>query len=107
MSKMILSTTEHIPGREVAEVLGVVKGNTIRARHVGSDIAAGLKGLVGGEIKGYVKVMTDAREEAEARMLAEAEKMGADAVLAVRFSTASVMAGAAEMLAYGTAVKLR
>lgn len=107
MSKIILSTTETVPGREVAEILGVVKGNTIRARHVGSDIMAGLKGLVGGEIKGYVKVMTDARDEAEDRMIAEAEKMGADAVVAVRFSTSSVMAGAAEMLAYGTAVKLR
>lgn len=102
-----MTTTETIPGREVAEVLGVVKGNTIRARHIGSDIGAGLKSLVGGEIRGYVKAMTDAREEATERMTKEAEALGADAILGVRFATSAVMAGAAEILAFGTAVKLR
>ena len=102
-----MTTTESIVGREVAEVLGVVKGNTIRARHIGSDIGAGLKSLVGGEIRGYVKAMSDAREEATARMVKEAEELGADAILSVRFATSAVMAGAAEILAYGTAVKLR
>lgn len=102
-----MTTTETIPGREVAEVLGVVKGNTIRARHIGSDIGAGLKSLVGGEIRGYVKAMTDAREEATERMTKEAEALGADAILGVRYATSAVMAGAAEILAFGTAVKLR
>ncbi len=104
---IILATTETVAGREIFTTLGVVRGNTIRARHVGSDIAAGLKGLVGGEIKGYVKAMTDAREEAVARMLDDAREQGADAVVGVRFATSQVMAGAAEILAYGTAVKLR
>lgn len=105
--EIIIATTEHIPGREVSEVLGLVRGNTIRARHIGSDIGASLKGLVGGEIRGYVKVMGDARDEATRRMLEEAEKLGADGVIMTRFSTAQVMAGAAEILVYGTAVKLR
>jgi uncharacterized protein YbjQ (UPF0145 family) len=105
--KIIVVTTDTVPGREVHEVLGLVRGNTIRSRHVGSDIGAALKGLVGGEIKGYVKMMTDAREEAVSRMLEEAEALGADAVLATRFGTSSIMSTAAEMLAYGTAVKLK
>ena len=104
---IIMSTTFEIPGREVAEILGVVRGNTIRARHIGSDIAATLKGVVGGEIKGYVKAMSDAREEALERMLKDAGDKGADAVVGVRFATSSIMAGAAEILVYGTAVKLR
>lgn len=104
---MLITTTEFIPGKEVTEILGLVRGNTIRARHVGSDIAAGLKTLVGGEIKGYVKAMTEAREEALSRMLKEAESLHADAIIGVRFTTSSIMAGAAEILAYGTAVKLR
>lgn len=103
---IFITTTEGVPGREVKETLGLVRGNTIRARHLGSDIGASLKGLVGGEIRGYVKVMGDARDEAMRRMLEEAEKLGADAVVMVRFSTAQVMAGAAEILVYGTAVKL-
>ena len=107
MQRIILTTTEGIAGREVAETLGLVKGSTIRSRHLGSDIAAGLKSLVGGEIKGYVKALSDAREEAEARMLEEAEVLGADAIVCVRYATSQVMAGAAEILAYGTAVKLR
>lgn len=100
-------TTEEVVGREIAESLGMVHGNTIRTRHIGSDIGASLKSLVGGEIKGYVKAMSVAREEAITRMLADAASMGADAVVCTRFSTSSVMAGAVEILAYGTAVKLR
>lgn len=106
MSQLLISTTEKVSGREVTEVLGVVKGNTIRARHIGSDIGAGLKSLVGGEIRGYVKALSDAREEAINRMVEDAKALGADAVVGVRFSTSAVMAGAAEILVYGTAVKL-
>lgn len=102
-----MTTTFEIPGREIVEVLGVVKGNTIRARHIGSDIGAGLKSLVGGEIKGYVKAMTEARDEAQGRMVDEAAALGADAIVGVRFTGSQIMAGAAEILAYGTAVKLR
>lgn len=102
-----MTTTEGIPGKEVAEVLGLVRGNTIRARHLGSDIGASLKGLVGGEIRGYVKVMTTARDEAVERMLEDARTLDADAVIMTRFATSQVMAGAAEILVYGTAVKLR
>jgi uncharacterized protein YbjQ (UPF0145 family) len=104
---ILITTTEAVPGREVGEILGVVKGNTIRARHIGSDIGAGLKSLIGGEIKGYVKAFTDAREEATKRMVAEAEALGADAIITVRYTTSQVMDSAAEVLAYGTAVRLR
>jgi len=108
MNKNILiTTTENVAGREVAEVLGLVKGSTVRTRHVGSDIMAGLRSLVGGEVKGYVIALNDARTEATGRMLVEAEAMGADAVLCTRYTTSQVMAGAAEILAYGTAVKFR
>jgi uncharacterized protein YbjQ (UPF0145 family) len=107
MRNITVTTTETVPGREVAEILGVVRGNTIRARHIGSDIGAGLKGLIGGEIKGYVKAFSDSRDEAYKRMLTEAEGMGADAIIAMRFTTSQVMNGAAEIMAYGTAVKLR
>ncbi len=103
---MIITTTETIVGKNIVETLGLVKGNTIRARHVGSDIGAGLKSLVGGEIKGYVKAMNDARDEAEKRMIEEADKMGAHAIVGVRFTSATIMSGSAEILAYGTAVKL-
>jgi uncharacterized protein YbjQ (UPF0145 family) len=104
---MIITTTECIAGREVAEVLGLVKGNTIQARHIGGDIVAGLKSIVGGEIKGYVKIFTSAREEATDRMVVEAQALGADAIICTRYSTSQIMDGAAEILAYGTAVKLR
>jgi uncharacterized protein YbjQ (UPF0145 family) len=104
---MLMTTTFDVPGREVSEVLGIVRGNTIRARHIGSDIGAGLKSLLGGEIKGYVKAMTAAREEAVERMVAEAESLGADAIVGVRLTGSQIMAGAAEILAYGTAVKLK
>lgn len=104
---MIIVTTETVPGREIAEALGVVRGNTIRAKHVGKDIVAGLRMLVGGEVKEYTEMLTEARNESLLRLEAQAEKIGADAVVNVRFVTSQVMSGAAEMLAYGTAVKLR
>ena len=104
---ILITTSETVAGREITQTLGLVRGNTVRARHIGSDIGAALKGLVGGEIRGYVKVMTDARDEAIERMLKEAGEIGADAVVATRFSTSQVMDGSAEILAYGTAVTLR
>lgn len=107
MQKTLIVTTESIPGREITEVLGTVKGNTIRSRHVGSDIGASLKSLIGGEIRGYVKALQDARVEAEARMSVEADELGADAIVTTRYATSQVMAGAAEILVYGTAVKLK
>lgn len=105
-NNIILATTFEVAGRNTTSTLGLVRGNTIRARHLGSDIGAGLKGLVGGEIRGYVKAMSEAREEALTRMIKEAEALGADAVVGVRFTTSSIMGGASEVLAYGTAVKL-
>lgn len=105
-NNILMTTTFEVPGREIAEILGIVRGNTIRSRHIGSDIVSSLKGIVGGEIKGYVKAMTDARNEATSRMVKEATDMGADAIVGVRFTTSSVMAGAAEILVYGTAVRL-
>lgn len=107
MKNIILTTTENIAGREVAETLGLVKGTTIQTRHVGSHILAGLMTIVGGEVRGYVKAIVAAREEATARMLKEAEAMDADAVICLRYSTSQIMSGGAEILVYGTAVKLR
>jgi uncharacterized protein YbjQ (UPF0145 family) len=101
---MIVVTSDSIPGRRVVKALGLVKGNTIRARHVGKDILAGLKGIVGGEISEYTKMVAESREQSLDRLLEEAESLGANAVVAVRFTTASMMQGAAELLAYGTAV---
>jgi uncharacterized protein YbjQ (UPF0145 family) len=103
---MILVTTETVPGRSVARVLGMVRGNTIRGRHVGKDILAHLRNAAGGEIHEYTKLMAEAREQAVDRMVEEATALGADAVLAVRFQTSEVMSGAAEMMCYGTAVVL-
>lgn len=103
---MIIVNTETVPGQDVTTVLGLVTGNTIRSKHLGKDIGAGLKSLVGGELGGYTEMMTEAREEALRRMTASAAAMGADAVVNVRFTTAQIAAGAAELLAYGTAVKL-
>ena len=105
--EIITSTTSEIPGKKVAKILGVVKGNTIRARHVGRDIAAGFKNIVGGEIKSYTEMTEKARDEAFNRMVNQAVDLGADAVITIRFATSMVMSGAAEMLAYGTAVKLK
>jgi len=103
---MIITTTENIHGKEVKEVLGIVRGNTIQSRHVGRDIMAGLKTIVGGEIKSYTAMISKARDEAISRMTEEAKKLGADAIIMTRFSTSSVMPQAAEVLVYGTAVKL-
>ncbi len=104
---MITVTTDFITGHRVTEMLGVVKGSTIRAKHLGTDIMAGLRTLVGGEIKEYSEMLMESRNESIRRMEAAAEKIGADAVINVRFMTSSVMSGAAEMFAYGTAVKLK
>ena len=103
---MILTTTETVPGREVSEVMGIARGSTVRARNIGKDIFAGLKNIVGGEISQYTILQARAREEAIDRMIQDAERMGADAVVNVRFSTSMIMAAASEILAYGTAVKL-
>lgn len=104
---MIVVNTETIPGREIAEMLGMVRGNTIRAKHVGKDIMAGLRHMVGGELIEYTEMLSEAREEALNRMVAEAEKLRADAIVNVRFTTAAVSGGAAEILVYGTAVRLK
>lgn len=103
---MTVVNTETIPGRDIAEVLGIVQGNTIRAKHVGRDIAASFKNLVGGELRGYTELLTEARREALERMMGQAQQLGADAVVNVRFTTSAVTAGAAELYAYGTAVRL-
>ncbi|RLG38292.1 MAG: YbjQ family protein [Thermoproteota archaeon] len=101
---MIVTTTDNIPGKRIVKTLGLVRGNTIRARHIGRDIVAALRNLVGGEVTDYTKMMAEAREQALDRMLAEARALGANAVVGVRFATSFVMQGAAELLAYGTAV---
>jgi uncharacterized protein YbjQ (UPF0145 family) len=103
---MLVVTADTIAGHRVTETLGLVRGNTIRAKHIGKDIMAGLRNLVGGEIKEYTELLGEARNESINRMKAEAEHLGADAVIAVRFATSQVMAGAAELLVYGTAVKI-
>ncbi|HSG48070.1 MAG TPA: YbjQ family protein [Longimicrobiales bacterium] len=103
---MIVVTTPDVPGRKVMKVLGMVRGNTIRARHVGHDISAAFRNIAGGEVREYTKMLAEAREQAVDRMLEEAEALGANAVIAVRFQTCEVMKGAAEMLCYGTAVEL-
>jgi uncharacterized protein YbjQ (UPF0145 family) len=102
---MIITTTAKIPGYEI-EILGVVFGNTVRSKHIGKDIAAGLKSIVGGELQEYTEMLSDARTEAMNRMINEAEKLKADAVVNIRFTTSQTMSTAAELLAYGTAVKL-
>ena len=107
MTKIITTTTETLPGKTVSEVLGIVKGSTIRARHIGRDIAASLKNVVGGEIKSYTQMIQQSREEAFNRMINDAQDKGADAIINIRFVTSMVMQGAAEILAYGTAVKLK
>lgn len=103
---MIVSTIDKVPNREITEILGIARGSTVRARNVGRDILAGFKNLVGGEIDSYTKLQADSREQAMQRMLQDAEKLGADAVINVRFTTSMIMQGASEILAYGTAVKL-
>lgn len=104
---MIITSIDYVPGREIAEILDIARGSTVRARNLGRDISAVLKNLVGGEIEEYTRLMADAREQAIERMIADAEVLGADAVLNVRFTTSAVMQGASEILAYGTAVRLK
>jgi uncharacterized protein YbjQ (UPF0145 family) len=104
---MIIVTTDTIAGKEITQTLGMARGSTIQAKHIGKDIMSGLRSLVGGELTEYSEMLEEAREKAVNRMVQDAEKMGADAVVNVRFMTSMVMAGAAEMLAYGTAVKIR
>jgi uncharacterized protein YbjQ (UPF0145 family) len=103
---MLISTTDELPGYQITEVLDIARGSTVRARHVGRDITALFKSVVGGEIKEYTRLMAEAREQAIDRMIADAESLEADAVINVRFMTAMVMQGASEILAYGTAVKV-
>ena len=101
---MIIATSDNIAGMRITKVLGMARGNSVRARHVGRDIMAGLRNIVGGEVHEYAKLLADSREEAVARMVHRAEEMGANAIVAMRFITAGIMGGAAEILAYGTAV---
>lgn len=103
---MILLTTNEVPGREIESVVGLVRGNTVRARHMGRDILAGFKNMVGGEIDDYTKLLAESREQSLDRMVAEAQARGADAIIGLRFATSEIASGASEFLAYGTAVKL-
>ena len=102
---MIISTTDRIPGKEITEVIGIARGNVVRAKHAGKDIMAALKSIVGGEISQYTELMADSRDQAIQRMIADAESKGADAVINVRFVTSMIAQSMAELLAYGTAVK--
>ena len=104
---MIVTTTDFIPGKEVEEILGIARGSTVRARNIGRDIFAGFKNIIGGEIDEYTKLQAHAREEALHRLNQDAERLGADAVINLRLTTAMIMQGTAEILAYGTAVKLK
>ena len=101
---MIVVTTETVPGKRIVNALGLVRGNTVRARHIGKDILAGLRNIVGGEVHEYAKLISESREQSLDRMVAEAESLGANAVVATRFTTSMMMGGAAELLAVGTAV---
>jgi uncharacterized protein YbjQ (UPF0145 family) len=103
---MIIVNTDFVQGKKIVKTIGIVRGNTIRAKHVGKDIVAGLRQLVGGELKEYTEMLTEARKESMQRMTEEAKALGADAIINVRYTTSQVMASAAEILVYGTAVKL-
>ena len=103
---MIVATTDSIPGKNIVETLGMVRGNTVRARHVGKDIMAGFRNIIGGEVNEYTKLLAEAREQSVQRMVEGAEELGGNAVVGVRFITAGIMGGAAEIVAYGTAVKI-
>lgn len=105
--QIVITTLEGVPGKEVIEHFGLVQGSTIRAKHVGKDILAGLKNIVGGELKGYTQLLQEARQEAVERMVQQATLLGANAVVNVRFATSSVAQGAAELFAYGTAVRVQ
>jgi len=104
---MLISNVETIPGREITEILGVVTGSTVRAKHIGRDIMASLKNIVGGELHGYTELLQEARADAVERMTTEGQRLGADAIVNVRFTTSAVAQGAAELFAYGTAVRVR
>jgi len=103
---LIVSNTENVPGKTIIEFYGVVTGSTVRAKHIGRDIMAGFKNIVGGELTGYTELLMEARQEAMTRMLNQAQSIGANAVVNIRFTTSSVAQGAAELFAYGTAVKV-
>ena len=105
--RMIYTTTQSIPGREIVEILGVVTGNVVQTKHIGRDIAASFKSIVGGEIGGYTEMLTEARHQAISRMVQHALELEADAVVGLRFTTSAIMSNASEILAFGTAVKLR
>ena len=104
---MLLVTSDTIPGANIIEALGLVKGEIVQSKHLGKDFMAGMKTIVGGEIKGYTEMISEARNVATKRMIDEAEKLGADAIVGVRYGSSGVMQGAAEIIAYGTAVKLK
>lgn len=104
---MIVTTTHTIPNREIEQILGIARGSTVRAKHIGNDFMAGLKNIVGGEIEEYTRLQADSREQAMQRMIKDAERLGADAIVGMAFATSVITQGAAEILAYGTAVKLR
>ena len=104
---MIVVNTDAVPGYEIVEIKGMVQGNTVRAKHLGRDIVAGFKNMVGGELKGYTELLTESRREATTRMMQQAEQLGANAILNVRFSTSAITSGASERLAYGTAAVVR
>ena len=104
---MIVVNTDAVPGYEIVDIKGMVQGNTVRAKHLGRDIVAGFKNMVGGELKGYTELLTESRREATPRMMQQAEQLGANAILNVRFSTSAITSGASEMLAYGTAAVVR
>ena len=105
--EIVVTTAVEVPDKKVAQVLGIVRGNTVRARNIGRDIGAGFKSIVGGEIKTYTDMIANARDEAYNRMVNQAIELGADAIIGIRFMTSMIMQGASEMLAYGTAVKLK
>lgn len=104
---MIITNIDVVPSKNIVEHFGVVQGSTVRARHVGADFAAGMKNIVGGELRGYTKLLEDARKEALERMTAQAQQLGANAVINVRFATAAITQGAAELMSYGTAVRVQ
>ncbi|WP_028865872.1 heavy metal-binding domain-containing protein [Psychromonas aquimarina] len=104
---MIMTTMETVPGKEIKAAVGVVTGSVVQSKHIGRDIMAGLKGIVGGELRGYTEMLTEARNTAVQRLVEEARMLGADAVVGIRFTTSTIMDGSSELLAYGTAVKLR
>ena len=106
-SFMIYSTTESIPGKEIEQIVGVVTGNVVQAKHIGRDIMASLKSIVGGEIRGYTEMLTEARDIAVKRLIANANEKGADAVVGIRFTTSAIMDGSSEIMVFGTAVKLK